>query len=391
MQPKVLFIVLSLSTSLFAGQDLFMEQASGTSTNPAAAPMSMIMTSTHDWMLMWMAQGFLNYTVQTGPRGGDKLFSPNWGMLAATHPLGGGAILLRTMLSLEPATVTERRYPLLFQTGETAFGKPIIDGQHPHDFVMELAIGYEHALSEHLLANIYFAPVGDPALGPVGFPHRASAAELPQAPISHHWMDSTHIANEVITGGLNGNKLRLEVSGFHGGEPDELRWNIDHGAIDSWSTRLSYFPTPNWQAQVSTGRLTRPEALEPGDVERTTASLSYSKGWSATLAWGRNYKIEPHRSVNAVLAEAVVPFRKSNFITGRFEWSQRDELFEDGSIHDIAAYTLGYTRNIPLIPHIETGLGMNLTAYTLPAAITPAYGAHPIGLNLFLRFRLTNQ
>ncbi len=389
MQSKAITAALFLSITAYAQQsDIFMQQATGTSTNPESAPMAMKMTTLNDWMFMWMAQGFINYTVQTGPRGGDKLFAPNTGMLAATHPVGGGTILLRTMLSLEPATVTGRRYPLLFQTGETAFGKPIVDGQHPHDFFMELAIGYAHPIGEKFVANIYAAPVGDPALGPVGFPHRASASELPQAPISHHWMDSTHIADEVITGGITGHNVRLEVSGFHGAEPDEFRWNIDHGAIDSWSTRLSVFPTPNWQAQISTGRLTKPEALEPGDVERTTASVSYSNGWSATLAWGRNYKIESHRSLQAILAEAVVPFKKRNFITGRFEWSQRDELFEDGRIHDIAEYTLGYTRDIPLIPNIETGLGMNFTAYIIPAEITPAYGNHPVGVNVFLRFRL---
>src|SRR5262249_22107561 len=154
-------------------------------------------------------------------------------------------------LSLEPATVTDRRYPLLFQTGETAFGKPLVDEQHPHDFIMSLGFHYAHQFSKDLIADLYFAPVGDPALGPVAFPHRASASELPEATLSHHWQDSTHIANEVLTAGLSYKRVRLEASGFYGSEPNENRWNIDSGPINSWSGRFWYFPTAHWAAQVS--------------------------------------------------------------------------------------------------------------------------------------------
>ena len=118
------------------------------------------------------------------------------------------------MLSLEPATITGERYPLLFQTGETAYGKPIVDGQHPHNFIMGLGFHYTYQVTEDTFLSAYFAPVGDPALGPVAFPHRASAMELPQAPISHHWQDSTHISDEVVTVGISHRKLRLEASGF---------------------------------------------------------------------------------------------------------------------------------------------------------------------------------
>jgi hypothetical protein len=153
-----------------------------------------------DWRLMWMGQAFIVDTQQSGPRGGDKLYSVNWGMLGAVHKLGRGSFMLRSMLSLEPATVTDRRYPLLFQTGETAYGTPLVDAQHPHDFVMELSVQYAHPLGEKEIWNVYYALVGDPALGPVAFPHRASALEIPQATIGHHWQDSTHIANNVLTG-----------------------------------------------------------------------------------------------------------------------------------------------------------------------------------------------
>jgi hypothetical protein len=314
--------------------------------------------------------------------------------------------MFQLMLSLDPATITDRRYPELFQTGETAFGKPLVDAQHPHDFFMSLGVHYAHSLGEHTTLQLYFAPVGDPALGPVAYPHRASASELPQAPLGHHWQDSSHIANEVVTAGILYKKVRLEASGFYGSEPDEFRWNIDYGPINSWSTRLSVFPSKNWMAQVSVGRLARPELQEPGDVVRSTASLHYTRPlqsggqWSTSLIWGRNHKLLNRSNTNAYLLESVAPFRKKNFFTGRIELVDKDELFNDqpalaeqlartvGSSFRIGAYTFGYTRDIGTFQKIETGLGANFTTYSVPGAIQPYYGAHPLGVNVYLRLRL---
>jgi hypothetical protein len=193
-----------------------MGQSSGTAFQPSAWPMPMLMTQVGEWNLTWMGQAFLVGTQQIGPRGNDKIYSANWGMLGAVRKIGQGSLMLRSMLSLDPATVTKRQYPLLFQTGESAYGTPIVDGQHPHDFLMELSAHYAHPLGEKGMMNIYYAPVGDAALGPVAFPHRASAMEIPQAVLSHHWQDSTHIANNLVTAGLSWDKVRLEASGFRG-------------------------------------------------------------------------------------------------------------------------------------------------------------------------------
>src|SRR5580704_16919468 len=211
-----------------------MGQASGTSMNPQSWSMPMLMLNPGDWSLMFMAQAFLVETQETGPRGRDKFYSPNWGMFAASHDLGGGSFMFQMMLSLDPATITDRRFPELFQTGETAFGKPLVDAQHPHDFIMGLGFHYAHSLGEHTTLQLYYAPVGDPALGPVAFPHRASASELPQAPLGHHWEDSTHIAYNVLTAGILYKKVRLEASGFYGTEPGENRWTINYGPMNSW-------------------------------------------------------------------------------------------------------------------------------------------------------------
>jgi len=366
-----------------------MNIASGTAENPQAAPMPMLMKSFGKWDTMYMGTAYIVDTQNAGPRGGDKLYSTNWFMASAQRSFGmRDTFQAELMISLEPATVTDRRYPLLFQTGETAFGAGLVDAQHPHDFIMSLGFHYMHQVSEGLMWDVYFAPVGDPALGPVAFPHRASAAELPEATLSHHWQDSTHIANEVVTGGLTYREVRVEASGFYGAEPNENRWNIDSGPIDSWSARLWYFPSPNWAAQASVGRIHKPEELEPGDQVRSTASISYSRdGWSSSFIWGRNHDTASKHDLNSWLVESVLPMRRKNFLTGRIEVVDKDELSVPG-IYRIGAYTIGYTRDIGTFGHVETGIGANFTTYSLPDSLRPAYGDRPIGGNFYLRFRL---
>jgi hypothetical protein len=232
----------------------------------------------------------------------------------------------------------------------------------------------------------------------VAFPHRASAAELPQAPISHHLQDSTHIADDVVTLGISHGMWKLEGSGFHGAEPGENRWTVQQGAIDSWSGRLWFFPSRNWSAQVSAGRLAHPEALEAGDQSRMTASVEYTVpmaggAWSSSLIWGRTHSTATGRNLNSYLAESVLPIRRGNFVTGRFELADKDELFVsqpalENSTFRIAAYTVGYTRDLDLFRYVETGVGANFSVYSPPEAIQLYYGRRPVGGNIFVRFRL---
>ena len=266
---------------------------SGTDAEPNSTPSEMVMFKKASWMLMFHGEVFLNELQQTGPRGADKFFSTNWFMPMAQRKIGAsGTLTLRTMLSLEPATVSSERYPELFQQGETAYGLPIVDGQHPHDFFMEIAAMYDYRVSEHTLLSVYAAPVGDPALGPPAYPHRASASEDPMAPLGHHLQDSTHIADDVITVGITHSIFRIEASGFHGREPDEYRWNIDTGKIDSWSARVTANPGQNWSFQYSIGDLTSPEALFPNEnIRRMTASLIYNRpiakgNWASMAVMG---------------------------------------------------------------------------------------------------------
>ncbi|HLK63863.1 MAG TPA: hypothetical protein VKU19_10520 [Bryobacteraceae bacterium] len=384
---------------------LLMEQASGTSVGPKSWAMPMHMVKLGSWQTMLMGSAFVVETQQSGPRGGDKLFAPNWFMGMAQHRVGRGSFLFQLMLSLDPATITGRSFPELFQTGETAFGRPLVDAQHPHNFIMAIGLNYARPVSESTVLQFYFAPVGDPALGPVAFPHRASASELPQAPLGHHWQDSSHIADEVVTVGVTHKKVRLEASGFYGTEPGENRWIIETGPINSWATRFSVFPTKNWMAQVSVGRLAHPERESPGDVLRSTASLHYTKPrtqgpWSSSFIWGRNHNTFTHRNLNSYLLESEYPVTRRNFLTGRAELVDKDELFSDqpdleerldrtvGSTFRIGGYTIGYTRDIAVTRLYQAGIGANITTYSMPDPIRPYYGDHPIGVTMYLRFRL---
>lgn len=376
----------------------------GTSAEPNSVEEPMIMVSKGGWLFMFHSEAFLNALQQSGPRGYDKFFSTNWFMPMAQRRLGRSELTLRAMVSLEPATVTKRFYPLLFQQGETAFGKPINDGQHPHDFFMELAALYDLRLGKNALLSFYAAPVGDPAMGPTAYAHRASASEDPVASLGHHLQDSTHIADDVVTGGLTYKFARIEFSGFHGREPDEFRWNIDSGAIDSWSTRLTIQPGQNWSAQYSFAHLTSPEQLHPTeDVQRMTASLMYNRplawgSWASTLLWGRNRVLQSGEIFNGYLAESTLQFARSNHVWGRIENLDRtSELllgknpeppdFEEKFLARIQAYSAGYDHDFPLIPGISTALGAQITIYGKPDSLTPIYGEHPAGFIVFVKFR----
>jgi len=343
------------------------------------------------WTLMFHGIAFITDTQQTGPVGGDKFYSTSWFMVEASRPLAGGTFTVRSMFSLDPATITDRRYPELFQTGETAFGKTIIDGQHPHNFFMEQALRYSHPMTDKITWELYVAPVGDPALGPIAYPHRISAEELPQATLGHHLQDSTHISYEVVTGGLRRGMFHLEASGFHGTEPGENRWTIGYGAMDSYSARLTVTPTANWSGQFSGGYITKPEANEAGNQIRTTASVTYNRTyahahWASSLIWGRVHKTLDGENLNSYGAESVYRFLTRNYVTGRVELVDKDELLVPGNFR-VAAYTAGYTRDFYVFPRILTGVGANFTTYTLPDPLHAVYG-HPHAVLMFMRFKL---
>jgi hypothetical protein len=385
-------------------QEIVHHGTSGTSAEPNSTPHEMLMTSKDSWMLMFHGTAFLVEQQQTSPRGRAKFFSTNWFMGTAQREIGRSTLTFRAMLSLEPATVTDRRYPLLFQVGETAFGNPVVDGQHPHDLFMELAAMYDVELGEKALLSFYFAPIGDPAIGPTAYGHRASASENPVAALGHHQEDSTHIVSDVVTLGLTYGIARIEASGFHGREPNENRWNIDQGMIDSWSIRLTIQPGKNWSGQYSYARIKSPEELFPAEhQERMTASIMYNRpfragNWASTILWGRTRSLEDNSIANGYLLESTVRFRTRNYVWTRIENLDRwNELllgekplppnFQEMPIGRVQAYTFGYDHDFNFIPHVSSALGAQVTAYGVGDRMKPIYGTNPVGVAVFLRFR----
>jgi hypothetical protein len=382
-------------------ENVLRHSASGTDIEPDSTAPPMLMHMHRNWMFMLHGQASIAEQQQTGPRGRDKLFSANWLMPMAQRDFGRSQLTLRAMLSLEPATISGRYYPELFQQGETAFGKPIVDGQHPHNLFMELAALYDLKLGENALLSLYAAPVGDPALGPVAFPHRASAAEDPLAPLGHHLEDSTHIAYEVVTGGATWSRIRLEASGFHGREPGENRWTIAIGGLDSWSARLTAAPTRDWSAQYSIGHLHSPEAQRPGeDVLRQTASIAYHHAWhpaslDALAVWGRNHTIGSPTNWNGYLFEATSHVGDRHSIWTRIENVDRTtDLLgaaapaEETVIGRVQAYTGGYAHRIFSNRWSVYELGAQATAYNTPAPLRTQYGNHPAGVAAVLNIHL---
>ena len=374
-----------------------MSQMAGMTAEDPMAGMAM-----PGWTFMDMGVFRLGYNRQGGPSGDRVVESSNWNMAMVQRDLAGGRLTLMLMNSLEPATLPEGGSPHLFQTGESLHGRPLVDRQHPHDFFMNVSAAWRHAVGEHGAWWVQAAPVGEPALGPTAFMHRASAGENPSSPLGHHWEDSTHIASTVFTLGGGWRGLAVEASTFHGQEPDEHRWNIDGGAPDSFSGRIRLRLPARWSAQLSYGFLKNPEALVAGNTHRTIASVHYGAAGdgpvAATLLWGRNR--EEHGVSDALLAE------------GAWQWSAHDQVYAraervekplallatksepDGhhgpdELAAVRSLTLGYFRDFDVRPQwgLKAGLGADLTFFAFPTSLTAAYGDSPVGLHAFLRVR----
>jgi hypothetical protein len=352
------------------------------------------------WMTMAHGYVFLNLNDQGGPSGDRDFESQNHLMLMAIRSWLGGKISLLGTFSLEAATIPAQGSPELFQRGETYHGVLLVDRQHPHDLFIQLGAAWERPVSDALALRFYLAPIGEPALGPVSYPHRLSASENPTAPLSHHNQDSTHIAADVITLGIRSSVFTLEGSAFHGQEPDENRWDIDQGKIDSYSGRLTVRGLAGLSFQISSGHLEHPEAIEPGNQTRSTASITYEKATSggffaATLATGRNQTDSGPEWGS--LFEWTWKFAQCNFVFGRLEAVDRDlyELtFKQQRPESVPphrtrvdAATIGFVRDVRLAKEFETGIGADLTGYHFTSELDSVYGSHPLSWHAFVRIR----
>ena len=376
---------------------------SGTTWIPDAVSLPARHVVSGSWLLMLHGFGFLQYDKQGGSRGDAQFGSLNWAMLMASRDLLGGRFQARTMLSLDPATVSTRGYPLLLQTGESYRGQPLHDRQHPHDFWMELAVMYERAISHSLGVCVYAAPSGEPALGPVAFMHRPSAMDNLAAPLSHHWQDATHISFGVLTAGLFGPRWKLEGSAYNGREPDEERWGFNPIRLDSYSGRFTVNPDSSWSLSAGYGFLKSPEALRPTEsMHRVTASVLYGRKLgmdgqlATTLVWGANR--HSGQTTHAAVAEAEAIVDRHNTLFGRLELVQKsaDELVLPAgpggvapeSTFTITSLSVGYIREVGRTRWATVGIGFQGSLNAVPPALEPLYGSRtPVGGMLLVRIR----
>jgi hypothetical protein len=375
-------------------------EGSGTAWQPENFGMSGLMFETAGWSMM--AQGMVNtvYDDQGGPRGDRKSFTSSMAMLMANRPWGPGTLGLRAMLSLDP-TIGHSGYPLLFQTGETANGQEhLVDRQHPHDAFMELSGSYAVRWGEDSAGFVYAGLPGEPALGPSTFMHRFSGMRNPEAPITHHWLDSTHITMGVVTLGATRGAWKVEASRFNGREPDQNRWNIETGKLDSSSARVTWNPAPEWSLQASYGKLRSPEQLDPDvDVKRTTASVMHQATvagmrWGTTLAWGRNDKSGPDgaRKTDAWLLESTLEMTPRHTLFGRLEQVENDELLDHhdpraGEVFTVRKLSVGALYDFARTGPVAWSVGVLGSAYDVPVPLRPDYGSHPTSWMAFLQAR----
>jgi hypothetical protein len=363
-----------------------LRDGSGTSWLPDDSPMLGVMRHSGAWMLMLHGSAFVHAIHAGSDRGNGQFGSINWGMGMATRGWDGGIVELRGMVSLESLTVGRCGYPTLLATGETCDGETLHDRQHPHDLLMEVAARYRRAISNQVAFELYGGLAGEPALGPTAFPHRLSAMPNPIAPISHHWLDSTHISFGVATAGLYGRKWKAEGSVFNGREPDDARFDVEPGALDSYAGRLWIMPTSRLVLQVSAGHLEDAEGGDEDhwhDVDRMTASATFhvsSAGgtWATTLAWGHNR--ESHGSTSAFLVESALDLTSVDtlFVRGEVAGKTADELvlpIEDDEPFTVGKVQAGYTRWLRRGGGVAVGLGGSIGVSTVPAHVQPFYGS----------------
>ncbi len=366
-------------------------EASGTSWQPEAAPHGGIHLSADDWMVMLHGRvnGIADW--QSGPRGGDQVFSSSMFMAMATRDLENGDTLgLKAMVSGD-AFMGRRGYPLLLASGETADGAThLVDRQHPHDLLGELSAIYSHPLSDTDSVFLYGGYPGEPALGPSAYMHRVSAADNPMTPIAHHWLDSTHVSFGVVTAGFIHDDWKVEVSRFTGREPDQFRFNFDAARFDSTAVRLSWNPDPHWSLQISSGWLKSPEQLDPDlNEQRTTASATWfdTFDWgsvAATLAFGRK-QLSNGVSENAGLAEMEYNPVPAWTLFARAETIESTELVPGAQIRGAGEFSLGAIHDWEIADHWKIGLGGLYAFDFAPSSAVAGYGANPHGTMGFVR------
>jgi hypothetical protein len=401
MQHDTTQHTMNRMTSQFSLDLPMNRDGSGTSWLPDETPMYMYMIHGKKWMHMIHGSFFARYNKQDlfnkGSRGDSQFDVPNWFMYMGQRKVGkNGLFAVNTMFSFDPFTVGAGGYPLLYQTGESYQGRKLVDRQHPHDLFAELAIAYTQRIAKNTDISLTAGMPGEPALGPPVFMHRISAMNNPDAPLSHHYADATHITFGTATLGFRYKNVKLEGSIFTGREPDEHRYNFDKPKFDSYSMRLSANPSKEWALQVSHGWLKSPEEAEPDDnVKRFTASAIHTKMLgensyiATTFVYGQN---SSHHGgiLPSGLLESSLQLNKTA-IYGRYELVVKDagELdlpqYPAALKFNINALTLGTNRILTTFKNTNLTAGLQATLNRSPTDLHMLYGTAPIGFQVYLR------
>jgi hypothetical protein len=375
-----------------------------TSWQPDLNPVNGFHLSAGSWRLMLHGRVFAGYVREETPRGGSQWGSANWAMLAAARQLGRGRLTLSATTSLETLTLGDCGYPRLL-AGSGCNSDGFGEYQHPHGIFPELSARYTHPLSDSVALLVYAAAAGEPALGPVAYHHRVSAAADPVAPMSQHELNPAHSAGGVLTAGFVGTAWKLEVSAFNGEPVNTNRTLPELGPLESVSFRMTVNPSPNWSFQGSAGNLKSVAAHHEGntgDMRVLSASVmlhapSSGSVRATTLAF--THVEDGTLPRNALLVESVLPLGRLHSIFARVEAAHRlDEKvtiivqpdsshahFSEFTRHRAAQISAGY-----LLSHTsriaEIGIGARASVSFIPDALVRLYEERrPWGFAIFAR------
>jgi hypothetical protein len=370
------------------------------------------------WMVSFHGAVDGHYDDQGTQRGDKQVGATDWEMVMAMRPAAGGLLHLHAMTSLEPFVIGGSGYPLLLQTGGTYQHSFLHDRQHPHEALMELAAMYEHTVTSNVEASLYAGAVGEPALGPVAFMHRTSAANDPFAPLGHHWQDAAHESFGVVTLGINTRTVKLEGSLFNPREPDEHHLIVDYrGAkLDSYSGRLSWAATPHIVTSAWWAYLNSHDRLDPDTRMHRygTSVLTDTRGlggghWSSTFIWAINLHhhgagshlllhggpgASPHHHSSSMLAETNLEIGARNAVFARLEGVRKsgEELgFQGGdltTLYDIRSYVAGFSHQIATMGPAELALSVRGSLNFVGQPLEAAYGTRaPKGFAVYAQLR----
>jgi hypothetical protein len=375
-------------------------EASGTGWLPQSTPMYGLHQPWRGWDVRLNGDVFALLLYEPGGRhrtggfGTWQFAGVNWGMAMLRRAVGNGRFGVRTMISLEAATMPGCGSLNYLAIGDICDGDTVHDRQQAHDVLMELAADYEAPLSGAWRWQVYGAAAGEPAFGPAGYAHRPSAFGNPLRPVAHHWLDSTSVTFGVATLGIHNAAWKVEGSAFNGRNMDANRVDVDFGAFDSFSGRVSFLPTQNLAMQVSAGRIREVRTVtirEPlGTDTRATASVSYHRPfgdngiWATTAAYGITRGIESAAGTlynitsDAGLLESSVTLDNTHTIFGRLEavGMPAHHLHAHefrGDVYAVGKVQGGYLRHFASRRGLVPGLGGTVALSILPAAFAPRY------------------